>query len=176
MGLSIITLALAKKQAIKNIDAAVADCLTSANAYTDAAISKFVSFSIELVESLPAPSEAKDHTIYFLHRSNPSGGADYYYEYILINNMWELIGSTELDLSSYWTIEQVKEYVDSKEYTLPMATETTLGGVKVNGDSIQIAEDGTISIVDSYLEDATQGMIDENFSNISNNEINNLFN
>ena len=85
MGLSITTLALARKYAQKKIDIAVEEAVERAKAYTDEVVSEFVSFSIEIVEVLPDPSEAKEHVIYFVHRESPSGGADYYYEYIWIN-------------------------------------------------------------------------------------------
>lgn len=176
MGLSITTLALARKYAQKKIDIAVEEAVERAKAYTDEVVSEFVSFSIEIVEVLPDPSEAKEHVIYFVHRESPSGGADYYYEYIWINNSWELIGSTELDLSNYWTIDEVKEYVRSQGYVLPIASSNTLGGVKIDDTSIQISQDGTISIIDTYIEGNTQDLIDANFEYITNNDINNLFN
>mgnify|MGYP006916122277 CR=1 FL=1 len=172
MGLSLITLALARKSAKKATDAAVAQALIAANAYTDSKFNEIASFGIEIVNELPPLAEADSHTIYFVERTSPSGEADYYYEYIAVNGSWELIGSTELNLSNYWTIDEVKAYVESKEYTLPMATANKLGGVKINGDSIQIDQNGTISIVDGYLDN----IIDGNFDNISNQDISNLFN
>ena len=96
-----------------------------------------------------------------------------------INNFWELIGSTQLDLSPYWTIEQTKAYIASKEYSLPRANKTSLGGVKIDGESIDIDNEGYIYVVDKYTKDTAtnvaQNVIDENFDNIKDTSIENLF-
>lgn len=183
MGVSVITLALARKAAKKSIDKAaakaIADAVEISKKYTDDQFNKIVSFKIEIVDNLPPLSEADPHVIYFIPRTSPSGEADFYYEYMVISNKWELVGSTELDLSNYWTIDETKAYIDSKEYILPQATKTTLGGVKVDGDSILINSEGVISVSEDYLKDVsgdeTQKLIDENFDIISNDEISNLF-
>lgn len=187
MSLSITTLALARKEAKKNINDAVTSAFENAKAYTDEKVGEIVSFRIEIVDNLPSLSEADPHKIYFLNRTNPSGETDYFYEYMVINNQWEIIGSTELDLSGYWTIDQVKDYIQSQEFILPIATISTLGGVKPDGESIQVDNTGVVSIVDAYIQDLTeeymqnvgedkmQNLIDENFANISNNDIGNLF-
>lgn len=172
MGLSVVTLALARKNAKKQADIAVAKAVAAANAYTDQKISQIISFTIEIVDELPPLSEADPHVIYFVAKEDPSGEADSYNEYIKIDNKWELIGTTELDLSNYWTIEQVKEYVQSKEYTLPVATANILGGVKINGDSIQIDNNGVISVKEDYINN----IVDNNFNDITENQISDLFN
>lgn len=183
MGISLVTLALAKKSTKKAIDTAAAqavfDAVTQSKKYTDDKISEIVSFRIIIVNELPPLETADPHVIYFVPRTNPTGEADFYYEYMIIDHKWEVIGSTELDLSNYWTIDETKAYIESKEYILPKATKTTLGGVKIDGDSILINSEGVISISDSYLKevsgDETQKLIDENFDIISNDEISNLF-
>lgn len=171
MGLSLITLALARSSAKKAIDAAVTQALADAYAYTDEKFSEIVSFKIKIVDELPPLAEADPHVIYFVERTDPSGEADFYYEYMVINGKWELIGSTELDLSNYWTIEQVKAYVDSKEYTLPVATASILGGVKIDGNSIQIDANGVISINEDFIN----SILDANFTDISEEQIDDLF-
>jgi hypothetical protein len=171
MGLSLVTYALAKKQCDKAMIAAIA----AANAYTDDKLSHIISFEIEIVDELPPLSEADTHTIYFLPRTSPSGEADSYYEYLVINNQWEIIGSTELDLSNYWTIDQIKAYVQSQEYTLPIATTTTLGGVKLDGTTITSTLDGVISVVDSNIEDISKAVIEDTFSRVTEEQIDDLF-
>lgn len=59
-----------------------------------------------VVQSLPV-SEIDDNTIYMVPKVGSTG--DVYDEYLYINNAWEHIGSTEVDLSGYAT----EEYVDS---------------------------------------------------------------
>lgn len=181
MGLSVITLALARKYAAKiaaessqkAFDEAVLESVKQSKLYTDEKFSQVLNFRVEIVDSLPL-TDIDEHTIYFVKRSSPSGEDDFYYEYMYINGKWELMGSTELDLSGYWTIEQVKAYVKEKEYVLPIASETTLGGVKVNGESIQIAEDGTISVNDDYIDGQINIVMDDE-KTISNPEIDSLF-
>lgn len=186
MAISVETLALARKYADavaaagskEALDKAVEEAVRQSKAYTNEAIAEFTSFKVQIVESLPL-SDIDTHTIYFLRRKTPSGEADYFYEYMYINNLWELIGSTELDLSGYWTSEEVKEYVASKQYSLPKANKTTLGGVKIDGESIAIDDEGTIYVVDDYTEDTAadvaQDLIDNNFSSIKTPGIEDLF-
>lgn len=186
MGLSIVTLALAKKYAdavaaagsTEALDKAIEEAVRQSKIYTDEALSNITSFKVQIVESLPL-SDIDEHTIYFLKRTKPSGETDFYYEYMYINNQWELIGSTELNLTDYWTIEQTKAYIASKEYILPRATTTTLGGVKVDGETITVNNEGVISVIDSYTEETAaevaQKLIDDNFNNITDTEIAHLF-
>ena len=186
MAISIETLALARKYADavaaagskEALDKAVQQAVAESKLYTDDIFSHIVSFKVEIVDSLPE-TDINPHVIYFLKRENPSGEEDFYYEYMYINNFWELIGSTELDLSPYWTIEQTKAYIASKEYSLPRANKTSLGGVKINGESIGINDEGYIYVVDEYTKDTaadvTQNLIDENFDNIKDTSIENLF-
>ena len=186
MAISIETLALARKYADavaaagskEALDKAVQQAVAESKLYTDNIFSHIVSFKVEIVDSLPE-TDIDPHVIYFLKRENPSGEEDFYYEYMYINNFWELIGSTELDLSPYWTIEQTKAYIASKEYFLPRANKTSLGGVKIDGESIDIDDEGYVYVVDEYTEDTAadvaQNVIDENFDNIKDTSIENLF-
>ena len=68
------------------------------NTLIGAAIGGISSFNVEVVESLPT-TDIDTHTIYFL--SNSGTGTDIYDEYMYINNAWEKIGSTQVDLSGY---------------------------------------------------------------------------
>ena len=74
-------------------------------------------------------------------------GNDMCYEYMYINDKWEFVGSTEVDLTNYWTIDEVKQYVDDNTYVLPAATEDTLGGVKLSKNgSIGMDAEGNMNI------------------------------
>ena len=186
MGLSIVTLALAKKYAdavaaagsTEALDKTIKEAVRQSKIYTDEALSNITSFKVQIVESLPL-SDIDEHTIYFLKRTKPSGEMDFYYEYMYINNQWELIGSTKLDLTGYWTIEQTKAYIASKEYILPRATTTTLGGVKVDGETIAVNNEGAISVVQKHTEETAaniaQSVIDENFDRMTESDISHLF-
>lgn len=186
MAISVETLALARKYADavaaagskEALEKAVQQAVAESKLYTDDVFSHIVSFKVEIVDSLPE-KDINPHVIYFLKRKSPSGEEDFYYEYMYINGFWELIGSTELDLSPYWTIEQTKAYIASKEYSLPRANKTSLGGVKIDGESIDIDDEGYIYVVDEYTEDTAadvaQDLIDENFDSIKDTSIENLF-
>lgn len=73
------------------------------------------SFSIiVLQEEEDLPGTGNPNTLYF--KKKEGSDKDIYNEYIYIENTWELIGSTEVDLSNYYTKDQVytKSEVDSK--------------------------------------------------------------
>lgn len=189
MGLSAITLALAKKHAERivsektaAVDAAISDAIKQSKIYTDSVVSQLTSFNIKIVESLPSVDEAKENTIYLVKKENISDTKDLYYEYLFIEGKWEFIGTTdfaEIDLSDYWTIQQVKDYVDNKTYSIPIASATNAGIVKVDMETISITDDGTISVVESKTQNVAEGVaqtvIDKNFVTISDDEISNLF-
>lgn len=67
------------------------------------AISGVNSFEYEVVQELPT-SNIKDHTIYLVPKAGGTG--DVYDEYLYINNLWEHIGSTDVDLSGYVPTER----------------------------------------------------------------------
>jgi hypothetical protein len=53
-----------------------------------------------VVQSLPTES-IDDYTIYMVPKTGEPG--DSYYEYLYIDNAWECLGSTEVDLTDYAT-------------------------------------------------------------------------
>ncbi|MBQ2350367.1 MAG: hypothetical protein II393_03795, partial [Cytophagales bacterium] len=58
-------------------------------------------FVVEVVETLPT-EDISTTTIYLVPSSNPEV-PNYYDEYIYVNNQWEQIGTTAIDLSDYYT-------------------------------------------------------------------------
>lgn len=77
--------------------------------YVKQLISTIQTASFEVVDSLPE-SDIKSNAIYLVP-SNISGLNNIYDEYIYVNDKWELIGNTSIDLSQYAT----KEYVNDKD-------------------------------------------------------------
>lgn len=77
--------------------------------YVKQLISTIQTASFEVVDTLPE-SDIKSNIIYLVP-SNVSGLNNIYDEYIYVNDKWELIGNTSIDLSQYAT----KEYVDNKD-------------------------------------------------------------
>lgn len=97
------------------------------NVYTKAQVDYLINeipkFDIEIVETLPT-QDISTTTIYLVpNGDNPLSGNGYE-EYIYINNNWELIGTTNIDLSDYYTKEEVDELIeensDIKELTSPV--------------------------------------------------------
>ena len=91
-----------------------------------------------VVQELPQTGE--DKTIYLV----PNGGSDpnIYDEYIYINNAWEKIGSTEIDLNNYYDKDEVDGLLDTKQNTLTA------------GDNVDITND-VISATDTTYNNAT---------------------
>ncbi len=180
MGLSLETLALAKKYADAvaaagsqaAIQQAIETAVRESNIYTDKAIGELTQFNITIVESLPIEN-IKTHTIYFVPASPLD--KDRYYEYMFIDGKWELIGNTRIDLSNYYTKQEIEQYILDNKYVLPIASSSTLGGVKIDESSILIDENGMISVSAEYVEDISQDVVEENLVSIEVEEIANLF-
>lgn len=81
-------------------DAMTAEQIT--NAINDA-IGSVTGISFEVVESLPSTGESGK--IYLVKHAH--GAQDQYDEYIYYNNAWEKIGSTDIDLSNYWNMDNL---------------------------------------------------------------------
>lgn len=83
--------------------------------YTKQEVLKLISniqmVHFEIVYTLP--TENIDTTaIYLLPMLKPSGN-NYYEEYIYINEKWELIGTTDIDLSNYVTTDILNSYLQN---------------------------------------------------------------
>ena len=78
---------------------------TKSETYTqtevDNLISQLASLDIQVVQTLPT-EDISTHTIYLVPSSS-AGTQNVYDEYIYVNNAWEKIGTTAVDLSAYWT-------------------------------------------------------------------------
>lgn len=82
-------------------------------------------FAIEVVQTLPV-SDISETTIYLVPASDPEQG-NYYEEYIYVNNAWELVGTTAVDLSGYYTSAQVDTLLAAKADSSSLATVATSG-------------------------------------------------
>ena len=67
------------------------------------AIGSITGISFEVVESLPSTGESGK--IYLVAHAH--GAKDQYDEYIYYNGAWEKIGSTDIDLSNYWNMDNL---------------------------------------------------------------------
>ena len=69
-------------------------------------------FDVQIVTELPNVGDP--HIIYFILKSDPSTG-DTYDEWMYINNNWEKVGNTQIDLSAYATISSVNSSLALKQ-------------------------------------------------------------
>ena len=70
------------------------------------AISQINSFDMAIVQALPT-QDISTHTIYLVPKTGETN--DVYDEYVYINNSWEMIGNTQIDLSNYATKDELPD-------------------------------------------------------------------
>ena len=156
------------------LNQAIEKAVAESKIYTDAAIQNITQFNVTLVDTLPTEN-IDSNTIYFVPALNKEEN-NYYFEYMFINNAWEYIGSTQIELSDYYTKKEVEEYIANNQYKLPIASNTTLGGVKVDNTTIVINEEGLISISSKYVtEESVNNIIKNNITSVPDESIENLF-
>ena len=94
---------------------ALASLNGSEGSYTKAEIDKMFgeagTVQVEAVDVLPT-EDIKTNVIYAVPSDNPKE-KDVRIEYVYINNDWEILGTTKIDLSNYYT----KEEIDTKDFT-----------------------------------------------------------
>lgn len=95
-------------------------------------ISLIPQFSIEVVQTLPV-SDISETTIYLVPNSDPEQG-NYYEEYIYVNNTWELVGTTAVDLSAYYTKLEVDGLLAAKANTSDVTAALALKEAKSDLD------------------------------------------
>ena len=74
-------------------------------------------FAVVVVQSLPV-SDISTTTIYMVPSSDPTQ-TNAYDEYIYVNNAWEFVGSTQVDLSNYYTKSQTDTLLNGKVDSVP---------------------------------------------------------
>ena len=141
-GISINADQTANKVTVK-IDSSVAT-----KTYVNDAIANISTFSVTIVTELPTTGQS--NIIYFLGTQAP------YTEYMWINGAWEVIGSTDTDLSNYYT----KAQVDSK--ISPLTTDITNLNDLVTGLENDVVEiNGNISTLNTTVANkADQSALD----------------
>lgn len=140
------------KKVLALLLASINDTETYSKEEIDEMISQLKQFEAEKVDELPITGQ-KPNCIYFVPKGTP--GMDGCYEYMWIDNKWEFVGSTDVDLSDYWTIDETIAYFEANQYVLPEATADTLGGIKVGSSdgAVSLDSDGNIIIATTNNED-----------------------
>ena len=87
---------------------------TKINTYTKTEVDQLIgaisTLDIQIVQTLP--STGSTSTIYLVPKTASTN--DSYDEYIYVNNNWEHIGSTEVDLTNYYTKTETDNLLDDK--------------------------------------------------------------
>ena len=106
-------------------------------------------FHVEVVQTLPATGEV--NTIYFVPKA---GGAnpDVYDEYMYINNAWEKIGSTEVDLSNYYNKTEVDTLLSGKQATLTAGNNITINGTTISANDTTYSASDNIDITNNAIK------------------------
>lgn len=141
--------------------------------YTQAEVNNLIgqikTISIEVVDNLPATGE--DNKIYLVPKEGSIG--DVYNEYIWVNNAWELIGSTQIDLTGYatedWVNIQIKDFVNGTQVTQLINNSLTNYYTQTQVDSL-LGNKADKSSIPTKTSDLT------NDSGYINNTVNNLTN
>ena len=74
------------------------------------------SIKMLIVDTLPTEN-ISENTIYLVS-NNSSNTNNIYTEYVYINSNWEIIGSTDIDLSNYLQKDILEEYDETKTYNI----------------------------------------------------------
>ena len=82
--------------------------LQNAKDYAKKLFDSVTSFTIEIVDTLPTEN-IKTMTIYFM-RNEHDNESDYYEEYMYINDKWEIIGNTFINLAQYLLKADFEKY------------------------------------------------------------------
>lgn len=97
------------------------------NSLIASAIGNINALKISIVQSLPT-TEIDTHTIYFVAKTGST--ADVYDEYMYINNSWEKIGSTDINLNNYLQTDDIADW--AKAATKPTYTATEVNALPSN--------------------------------------------
>lgn len=130
------------------------------------AIKEFSIVVLQDDEELPEIGES--HTIYLKKKTDAQN--DVYSEYLYIDNKWEIVGTTDVDLSNYYTKDQVynKEEVDNIKNTIESNipnVEVSIGGQGNVITSLNVDLENAHKIIgNKELEVYSKQEIDNKFS------------
>lgn len=79
-----------------------------------ASIAEAAFLKIEIVSTLPDASEAESNTIYLVPASGSTSESDIYDEYVVIDGVWERIGSTAIDVTLFWQKDDLVEVTNAQ--------------------------------------------------------------
>lgn len=129
--------------------------LTEVYNVVNEAVGDITSFDTQVVSELPA--EGVKGTIYFVANDSSEAG-NVSKEYIWVNDAWELIGDTAIDLSPYVTWDNIGAAAESNDYNdldnLPNIPVVPLGLSEFDNDAGFITADDIPEDVSAFNNDA----------------------
>jgi len=104
---------------------------------------------VQVVQSLPATGEP--HTLYFVPSADPQT-QNAYDEYLYTNNAWEQVGSTAVDMSDYYTTDEVDTLLENKVeiVEITQAEYDLLTPAEKNNGKIYSITDATVVDMNNY--------------------------
>lgn len=118
-------------------------------------------FGIQVVAELPTQDISTTTVYLVLQEEGEQSGQDIYNEYIYVNNKWELIGNTDVDLSAYATTEAMNAAIQTA--VAGMATQgwvtEQLAGYATKAELGNKADASTVTAIGERVT-AAEGEID----------------
>ena len=115
-------------------------------------------FDVQVVQELPATGEP--HTLYFVPSADPQT-QNAYDEYLYTNNAWEQVGSTAVDMSDYYTADEVDTLLEdyaTKNDISTFITEDDLNGYATKNE-LEEDEDvisNTVALLNRKVDDSAE--------------------
>lgn len=141
---------------------------TYTQAEVDALISAIVTLNILVVQTLPT-QDISTTTIYLVPKQTPET-QDIYDEYIYVNNAWEHIGTTEIDLSNYYTKTQTDNLLADKVDKVTgkqLSTEDFTSALKTKLDGIASGAEVNVQSDWSQSDNTADDFIKNKPTNVS---------
>jgi len=113
---------------------------------------------VQVVQELPATGEP--HTLYFVPSADPQT-QNAYDEYLYTNNAWEQVGSTAVDMSDYYTADEVDTLLEdyaTKNDISTFITEDDLNGYATKNE-LEEDEDvisNTVALLNRKVDDSAE--------------------
>ena len=120
------------------------------NSAINTAIGNVNSFDMAVVQELPT-QDISTHTIYLVPKIGETN--DVYDEYIYINNNWEMVGNTQVDLSNYVqqpAVDDINNTINDMEYINKIYARDVIGSSNLMANktwrhNAKFNDDGTIA-------------------------------
>ena len=110
---------------------------------TKFATEEFVMSAVNMIQSIivaQLPDVGKENTIYFVPSGETTGNA--FIEYVYVNNSWEIVGGTSVDLTPFLTIEKAEQtYAKISSLDDKVSKTTTINGKTLYNNITLTAED-----------------------------------